>query len=265
MIRITKDNYGEWAVITGASSGVGKEMALLLAQKGLNVILIARDEVKLNALATQIQNTYKVKSKIIVVDLSTPNAIKEIVTQTKSLEVGLLINSAGYALHGDFTEHTAEEEQALFDVNARVPMLLSHHFAIQMKTRKKGGILFVSSIMALGGASGWASYNASKTHNLLLAEGIGEELKPYDINVIALTPGSIKSGFGERSGTKAMLGALNPKRVAKCGLWMLSCGKRTHTAGLMNKIISLATRITPRFLNTKIFSFVVKSLNNKKG
>ena len=128
-----------------------------------------------------------------------------------------------------------------------------------MKERKKGGIIFLSSIMALGAAKNWASYNASKSHNLLLAEGLGEELKAYGVKVIALTPGSIKSGFGERSDTKAMFGALHPRRVARCGLWMLGC-KRTHTAGLMNKIIVLATRITPRFLNTKIFSFVVKEL-----
>ena len=99
-----------------------------------------------------------------------------------------------------------------------------------MKERKKGAIVFLFSIMALGAAKNWVSYNASKSHNLLFAEGLGEELKA--------------------------------RRVARCGLWMLGCGRRTHTAGILNKIIALATRITPRFLNTKIFSLVVRSLQN---
>ena len=161
---------------------------------------------------------------------------------------------------GEFSGNFLGNEIALLDVNVKTPLVLSHHFSQQMKERKKGGIIFLSSIMALGAAKNWASYNASKSHNLLLAEGLGEELKSYGVKVIALTPGSIKSGFGERSNTKAIFGALKPRHVARCGLWMLSCGRRTHTAGLMNKIIVLATRITPRFLNTKIFSFVVKSL-----
>jgi short-subunit dehydrogenase len=254
--KITKESYGEWAVITGASSGVGREMALEIASKGISVVLVARREALLTKLASEIEEKFKVETKNILADFSQKEAIKKVIEACESLEVGLLINSAGYALTGEFSDNTLEDEVALLDVNVKTPLVLSHHFSKQMKERKKGGIIFLSSIMALGAAKNWASYNASKSHNLLLAEGMGEELKSYGVNVIALTPGSIKSGFGERSDTKAMFGALKSRRVARCGLWMLGC-KRTHTAGLLNKIIVLATRITPRFLNTKIFSFVV--------
>lgn len=257
--KISKENYGQWALITGSSSGVGKEMAYEIAAKGLDVILIARRENLLTSLAEEIEKTYNVKSKVIAIDLASKNAIKDIITQTEGLEVGLVVHSAGYALEDEFSLNSMQDEADLLQVNLTVPTLLSHHFSQQMKVRKKGGIVFISSIMALAGAAGWASYNASKSHNLVLAEGLGEELRTYGIHVIALTPGSIASGFGERSHTKAMMGALKPKRVAKCGLWMLGC-KRTHTAGLLNKIIALSTRITPRWLNTKIFSFVVKQL-----
>jgi len=258
--KITTENYGEWALVTGASSGVGKEIAQELALKGLSIVLVARDEEKLRMIAKEIEEASKVKIKVVAADLSKSVAITKVIQACEGLEVGILANVAGYALDGEFLEHEAEEEYALLSVNVTAPMLLTHHFAKAMKERKKGGVLFVSSIMALGAASGWAHYNATKAHNLLLAEGLGEELKPYGVHVIALTPGSIKSDFQKRSNTKSMLGALKPKRVAKCGLWMLAANRRTHTAGIMNKIIAFATRITPRSINTKIFSAVVKSL-----
>jgi len=259
MKKITRESYGEWAVITGASSGVGREMALESASKGFSVVLVARREELLEELASEIEEKFEVETKIIVVDFSEKGANEKVMDETKGLEVGLLVNSAGYALTGEFSENSLEDEVALLDVNVKTPLILSHYFSKEMKARQKGGIIFLSSLMAFGATKNWASYNASKSHNLLLAEGLGEELRSYGVNVIALTPGSIKSGFGERSDTKAMFGALHPKRVARCGLWMLGC-KRTHTAGLMNKIIVFSTRLTPRFLNTKIFSLVVRGL-----
>jgi short-subunit dehydrogenase len=229
--KITKESYGEWAVITGASSGVGREMALEIASKGISVVLVARRKALLTKLASDIEEKFKVESKIVVVDFAESVATQSVIDTCKGLEVGLLVNSAGYALTGEFSDNALEDELALLEVNVKTPLVLSHYFSQQMKERKKGGIIFLSSIMALGAAKNWASYNASKSHNLLLAEGMGEELKAYGVKVIALTPGSIKSGFGERSDTKAMFGALKPRRVARCGLWMLGC-KRTHTAGL---------------------------------
>ena len=260
---LNKENYGEWALITGASSGVGKEMALEIASKGINIVIVARRKELLEELANEIKEKYEVQTNVIVADFSTEEAIGYVIEECNELEIGLLVNNVGYALTGEFSENTAEDELSLLNVNIKTPTLLAHYFSQQMKERRKGGIIFVSSIMALGAAANWASYNASKAHNLLLAEGISEELKPYGINVIALTPGSIKSGFAKRSSTKAMPMALNPRRVAKCGLWMMG-RKRTHTAGLINKFIAFSTRLTPRFINTKIFSLVVRMLNNKE-
>ncbi|CAA6828557.1 MAG: Unknown protein [uncultured Sulfurovum sp.] len=259
MKKITQENYEEWAVVTGASSGVGREMALEIASKGISVVLLARRQELLDVLAEEIAQKHQVECKILVVDFSKDGSTQKVIEATQGLEVGLLVNSAGYALTGEFSENRLEDEVALLDVNVKTPLILSHYFSRQMKARQKGGIIFLSSLMAFGAAKNWVSYNASKSHNLLLAEGLGEELRSYGVNVIALTPGSIKSGFGQRSQTKAMFGALHPKRVARCGLWMLGC-KRTHTAGMMNKIIVFSTRLTPRFLNTKIFSLVVRGL-----
>jgi len=99
--KITKETYGEWAVVTGASSGVGREMALEIASKGLSVVLVARREELLDKLASEIKEKFEVETKIIVVDFSQKGANKKVMDETKGLEVGLLVNSAGYALTGE--------------------------------------------------------------------------------------------------------------------------------------------------------------------
>jgi len=261
MKQLTKEKFGRWAIITGASSGIGREMAQIIAQQGINTVLVARDEEALNALSLDIQ-TLQVQTKIIVADLSREKDIQNVISSCNGLEVGLLINSAGYALSGEFTQNNLEDELDMLNVNLKAPLILTHHFAKAMQKRKKGGIVFLSSIMALAGATKWANYNATKAHNLILAEGIGQELKKDNINVIALIVGPVKSGFQKRSHSHSAFWAMSPQTVAKYGLWMIQC-KRTYIPGLLNKLIVLSTRITPRIINSYIFSNVVKKLTAK--
>ncbi len=262
MKKLTKEKYGEWALITGASSGIGREMARIIAQKGISTILVARDKEALEALSLEIEKTSKVETKVIVTDLGKEEEVYDVISACKELEVGLLVNCAGYALSGEFTDNALEDELDMLSVNVKAPLMLTHHLAKAMKERQRGGIVFLSSIMALAGAAKWANYNATKAHNLLLAEGIGEELKKDNINVIAVISGSVDSGFQERSHTQSALGSMRPETVAKYSLWMLQC-KRTYIPGMMNKLIALSLRTAPRFVGTKIFSNVVNKLTSQ--
>lgn len=262
MKKFTKEKFGEWALITGASSGIGREMARLVAKKGIHTILVARDKDALQALSEEIEKTSNVQTKVIVADLSKEEEIYSVITASDGLEVGLLINSAGYALSGEFTQNSLQDEMDMLSVNLKAPLMLTHHFSKAMKERKRGGVIFLSSIMALAGAAKWANYNATKAHNLLLAEGIGQELKKDNVNVIALIVGPVKSGFQARSNTHSAFWAMRPQTVAKYGLWMLQC-RRSYIPGIINKLIALSTRITPRIINSYIFSNVVKKLTAK--
>jgi short-subunit dehydrogenase len=262
MKKLTKEKFGEWAVITGASSGIGKEMTKLIAQKGINTVLVARDKEDLQNLALDIENTSNVKTKVVIADLGKEEQINSVISACEGLEVGLLINSAGYALSGEFIYNSLEDELDMLSVNLKAPLILTHHFTKAMKERKRGGVVFLSSIMALAGAAKWANYNATKAHNLLLAEGVGMELKKDNVNVMALIVGPVKSGFQARSHTHSVFWAMRPETVAKYGLWMLQC-KRAYIPGMINKLISLSTRITPRIINSYIFSNVVKKLTAK--
>ena len=264
MKKLTKEAFGEWAVITGASSGIGREMARIVAQKGINTILVARDKDALTTLSLELEKDSNIKTKVIVADLSREEEIDKVISQCNQLEVGLLINSAGYALSGEFTENSLTDELDMLNVNVKAPLMLSHHFAKKMKERKRGGIIFLSSIMALAGASKWANYNATKAHNLLLAEGITRELKKDNVKVLAMIVGPVKSGFQERSNTKSAFWSMSPQRVAKYGLWMLGC-RSTYVPGLINKFIALTTRLNPRIINSYIFSGVVKRLTSRRG
>jgi short-subunit dehydrogenase len=264
MKKLTKEQFGEWAVITGASSGIGREMAQIIAQKGINTILIARDKSALITLSLELEKNTNVKTEVIVADLSKNEEIDKVISQCSHLEVGLLINSAGYALSGEFTENSLTDELDMLNVNVKAPLQLTHYFAKKMKEKKRGGIIFLSSIMALVGTSKWANYNATKAHNLLLAEGLTRELKKDNINVLAMIVGPVKSGFQERSNSKTIFWSMSPQRVAKYGLWMLGC-RSTYIPGLINKFIVLSTRLNPRIINSYIFSSVLKQLIIKVG
>lgn len=259
MRRFTKERFGEWAVITGASSGIGKEMARYVAKFGINTLLVARSEEELKSLAQEIKQQNSVDTKIVVADLSKESEVQKVIDAANGLEVGLLINSAGYALTGEFANNSLSDELDMLNLNLKAPLILSHHFAKEMKQRERGGILFLSSIMALAGAAKWANYSATKAHNLILAEGLAQELKKYNVNVTALIVGPVESGFQKRSHSKSPFFAMSPQRVAKWGLFMLTC-KRTYVVGFINKLITLSIRLNPRVLNTIIFSAVVNRL-----
>jgi len=144
--KLTKEQFGEWAVITGASSGIGREMAQIIAQKGINTILIARDKSALTTLSLELEKNTNVKTEVIVADLSKNEEIDKVISQCSHLEVGLLINSAGYALSGEFTENSLTDELDMLNVNVKAPLQLTHYFAKKMKEKKRGGIIFLSSI-----------------------------------------------------------------------------------------------------------------------
>ncbi|NQY94162.1 MAG: SDR family NAD(P)-dependent oxidoreductase [Campylobacteraceae bacterium] len=261
MKKLNQENYGEWALITGASSGLGKEFAIQIAKNGFNTILVARNKTSLEELSLSLKTKYKVDTKIVIADLKEDNQIQNIIDECETLDVGLLVNCAGLAQSREFCDNKIEDELDILNVNVKAPMVLTHFFGQKMRTRKKGGIIFVSSIMAFAGASSWANYNATKAHNLLLSEGIGSELKKDNVEVLALTPGTIQTGFQRTSNTNTNLGALDAKQVVKDGLNSLG-QKRTVTTGLKNKFIAFLTRITPRSINTAIFSMVVNKIKN---
>lgn len=185
--------YGPWAVVTGASSGIGAGFARHLASMKLNVVLVARREDRLKNLASEIRDSYNVQTQYIVSDLSTRSGIEAVRTKTENLNVGLLVNNAGIEQHGSFLALGEEASDKLISLNVTAVTSLAHIFGGRLvKAGRTGGIIFVSSI-AKSGMPWLAAYSGSKAYVAMLALTLREEWKGTGIDVLSLEPGMIES------------------------------------------------------------------------
>lgn len=251
-----KQKYGPWALVTGASSGMGSEFAKQLAAKGLNLILVARRENRLKTIAAELGNRHSIDTRVVTADLSREDFLSDIKNAISDLEVGLLVNNAGFTNTGTLIENTIEDELNLLHVNCRAPLILAHEFGRQMKERQRGGIIFLASTVAFAAVSSWTNYSASKAYDLMLAEGLAVELKEHGIDVLALCPGFTRTEF-QRLPTITNAMAMDVEPVIKLALKKL--GKSRFTVpGFFNKFASFSTRIQPRALNTFIYEQVIK-------
>jgi short-subunit dehydrogenase len=185
--------YGPWALITGASRGLGAEFARQCAERGLNTILVATNADLLKAQADSIKKDYGVEVKTIVLDLSREDILQEITPVTDSLEVGLLVNNAGVSKVRPFLQHTLEQLVKQLHVNTRAGLILAYHFGRKMAERKRGGIIFLSSGSAMHGTAYCANYAGTKAYNLIIAETLWYELGRYGVDVLGFMAGSTKT------------------------------------------------------------------------
>lgn len=184
-----EQKYGPWALVTGASSGIGATFARTLAAKGLNLLLVARRKDRLDKLAGELSAQHGIKVKVATADLSQADSHRTVEEAAQGLEIGLLVNNAGTETHGAFLKSDPDLQASLVQLNAISPMRLTHHFGNQMAKRGRGGILFLSTIMAYQGVPYFANYAASKAYVLNLGESLHYELKKHGVDVTVLSPG----------------------------------------------------------------------------
>jgi short-subunit dehydrogenase len=209
-MAINLKKHGPYALITGASLGIGEEFANQLAQKGFNLILVARNQKKLDSISSRLSNAYKIDIKVIALDLMNENAVEELVAATDQLEIGLVVLNAGVYGFGAFLDNSLEYERNLIQLNVIAPMQLAHHFGHKMVHRQRGGILFLGSSAGFQAIPYNANYSASKAYVLLLGEALNYELKPLGVDVEVLAPGMTKT-----EGTDAMRGVDMSKMPGK--------------------------------------------------
>lgn len=251
--------YGSWAMITGASGGMGEEFARQLAAQGMNLVLLARRSDRLDALGEELADAHGIQCRSVTVDLNAPDFLKSVAEQTEDLEIGMLVNNAGFTNHGEFLENELSAEERLVNVNCRASTTLAHHYGRQMRDRKRGAIIFTASIVGFTSVPVWGTYAASKSYDLLLAEALAVELKPHNIDVLALCPGTTRTEFANYQGFLANILVMNPEDVVRGAL--KSLGKKTiHIAGVMNRVIVFSFRFMPRGLAAKIFGRTVRDM-----
>ncbi|MFN4145897.1 MAG: SDR family NAD(P)-dependent oxidoreductase [Runella sp.] len=253
-----KTNYGPWAVVTGASSGIGLELATQLATAGLNLVLNARRLDKLQEIEKQLKSLSKIDIKIIASDVSENQGIDQIIQATQGLKVGLLVVSAGYGTSGSFIDNSLHAEINMLRVNSEALLVLTHYFSQQFVQQKRGGIILMSSMVAFQGTPFAANYAATKAYVQSLAEALAVELKPHGVDVLAAAPGPVASGFGQRANMKMTM-TLTPSQVGVPILEALG-RKATVLPGLLTKFLVYSLRILPRWGKVQAMGKVMGSM-----
>lgn len=249
--------YGPWAVVTGASSGIGRDVARLLGESGLNVVLTARNMEALSSVGEEITALGR-ECKAVPLDLSEPGAPSVLLRETKNLEVGLFVHAAGFGSTGTFVERPLAEEIAMVDVNCRAAVELSHGFGGRFGARGYGGIILFSSILAFQGSPRCAVYSATKAFIQTFGESIARELKPLGVDVLISTPGPTRTGFAQRAGMR-FGSAAEPIAVARRTLEAL--GQQTMILPAWNaRLVYSVMMATPRFLRIRIMERVMRSM-----
>lgn len=189
----------KWALVTGATAGIGESFTRMLASKGFNIALIARDEARLHQRAAGLRDKYGVQTFVLTADLATDQGCKSVEEYLKEFEIEVLINNAGFGINKAFTASALEAEQDLLDVLVRTPMRLMHVALPQMKARNSGTIINVSSI---AGFIAGGTYSASKSYLTVLSESLHTELRATNVKINALCPGFTRTEFHERGRMK---------------------------------------------------------------
>ncbi len=247
----------DYALITGASSGIGECFARALAARGRNVVLVARSRAKLEALANELRAAHAVEARPIEIDLSGPGASSDLAQDLgeRGLEVSLLVNNAGFGARGEFIKLPLDRQLEMLRLNIQAVVELTHLLVTPMVARRRGAVINVSSTAGFQPLPYTLVYGATKAFVTSFSMGLAEELRPYGVSVITLCPGGTKTNFFEASGygRPAFPGGLQaPEEVVEAGLRALDRGKGLVVPRLVNKFGVFAQRFAPRELVLKV-------------
>jgi short-subunit dehydrogenase len=247
------------ALVTGASMGIGADLAECLARDGYDLILIARSERALNDVAHRLSSSYDVKVAVIPMDLSAPRSAIRIAetVASRGLTVDVLVNNAGYGIAGDFAGSDGNAQLGMIDLNVRALVELTHTYWPDILARKRGGVLNVASTAAFLPGPLMAIYYASKAFVLSFSEALWEEARGTGVHVSCLCPGPTKTGFRARAGTAnkriAQSSALMAsKPVAEAGYAGFTQNRRVVVTGLDNRFKTAIAPFVPRVIALKM-------------
>lgn len=261
--RTWQAKYGPWAVVTGASDGIGYAFAEQLATRGLNLVVAARSADRLNELASRIRAKQGVEVVAIAADLSTPEGRAELERVTESLDVGLLVAAAGFGTSGPLLQADLGQERNMLDLNCYAVLDQCVLFGNRFARRGSGGIILFASLLGWQGVPRSAHYAATKAYVQSLAEALRIELRPKGVDVLSSAPGPVRSGFAARA-NMVMGAAVPPEVVARESLDCL--GKRgTVIPGGLSKLLTYSLLPLPRFLRSSILAGVMGNMTKHQN
>jgi short-subunit dehydrogenase len=260
------DWRGKWALVTGASAGIGVELATQLAAGGTHLLLTARRRDRLEVFSQKLKTAHGIQTEIFVADLAQPDSAEKLFafTKQKGLVIDLLINNAGFGQYGELTQVATQRLLDMVQVNCTAVVHLTRLFLPDMIARRRGHVLILASTASFQAVPYISTYAATKAFDLLFAEGLGEEMKPYGIRVCALCPGSTESEFHAVAGQEQFTRKHHKEtaeKVARTGLQALAEGKSYVISGLANSLGANMQRLVPRRLVTRIAASMFRPAN----
>ena len=249
-----------YALVTGASRGIGRAISLLLAQRGYDLLLVARSEDQLAALAQEIAQKHQRQAQVLPLDLAAAGAAETVATWAlgHTEQLAILVNNAGYGLWGRFEQLGLTEQQNMLQLNMTLPVGLTHALLPAMHKAPKAYILNVSSTAAYQAVPSLSLYAASKSFLLSFSRGLRYELKSSNVSVTCLCPGATTTAFADRAGMGAELQAtankvsMTPEAVAEAAVAGLLAGEAEIVPGVLNKVSAGLTSFVPKGIVEKI-------------
>ncbi len=239
----------DWALVTGASSGIGRELAVELAKRGINIVAVGRDKDRLEKTVDQCR-TFKVETKACLLDLSVQENVEKLIEVAKDVNIDLLINNAGVGLYGEFARLNYEEIERMINLNIKALTRLSHFFARKMAENRRGGIINVASIAGHLPIPYFNVYAATKAYVYSFSISLWAELKKYNIHVMCVSPGPTETMFFERAFKgqvfRKFSALMKPSEVAAGALKAFEKNKVIYVPGVKNKFIThFAAKLFP--------------------
>ena len=246
-MKTFKEKYGPWAVVTGATSGIGEAISHQLAAKGMNIVLVARKKDELDAKAAMLKSEYHIDTHIVSADLATEVGIAAVKTFTNALSVGLLVVAAGLEVNGAFEKNDLMQELKVVQINISATLQLTHHFSEIMVKNGSGGIILVASLSGHMPNPYFANYAGTKAYTLNFGSSLYGELKPKGVDVTVLSPGLTNTPMAISTGvdwSKTPMQALSPEKVAQTAVNALG-RKFLAIPGMKNKMVAAMAKHSP--------------------
>lgn len=252
------EKYGPWAVVTGDSSGIGRECADLLGERGFHLFLVSRDERVLSALAEELSEKHSIQAEVLPLDFTHHEANEILLEKTSGFDVGLLVAASGFGTSGPFLESKLEREEEMLLVNCASVFEQCHHFGKRFRKRGSGGVILFGSIVGFQGTPFACHYAATKAYIQSLAEGLRKEWKPHGVDVLSSAPGPTNTGFAAVADME-MSGAMSPRTVAVETLNAL--GRRgTVLPGFQTKFLTYSLAMLPRWARVLVMKAVMSGM-----
>lgn len=268
LAAVDKARFGPWAVITGASSGIGREFARQLAANGVHVVLVARRDALLRELGHELSTRYHVEHRVVGLDLTEPDFLDRLAEATDDLDVGLVVSNAGAAMPGEFLSHDLDALRAILRLHGMASLEIAHHFGGRLARRGRGGMILVGASGSQHGIPTMAHAAATKAYVLALGKGLHTEFTRRGLSLCVLLPGLTDTPVLDDLGFTPDTSPLTPMTVERCvaeGLDAVAANRVARIPGRLNRVLAtvIPARVTSLMMGRMISQGVARAAAQK--